>query len=599
MRPRGLRAELQRAPPGACRGRERLVSHGATAARLTARTRGSCPTPRRTRHSSSDETRSGTSSSPTSSPHGSRCSTARAASGRARVLRAGVAHHLRQLRPAEPRRARHARVRRRRVQHLARRPHRRRSRTASGGRGTDPSGHGLEPAPSSTWRSPTPSHAWSERCEGDLSSSSTSSRSTSCTTREEERRGHLRGRVPARGRTGPTSAPTSSSSIREDALAKLDRFKGRIPNLFDNYLRIEHLDREAARAAIEKPARAYNRVHATDGSPVAHRAGARRGGPGQVETGQVCWARPGAARSSARGRRAGSDRNALPPARDDAAVGRGAPRGLALPAAGDAHRLGGAERIVRTHLDEAMGALPRTSRTSRHAVFHHLVTPSGTKIAHTAPDLADYADRPGAELEPILETLSGPGIRILRPVAPPARPAVDAALRDLPRRPGSRPSSTGGPATSTGNSARKPELETEDCTSTGRRGRRRRDCEAPSPAGGPSTYWPPLAVGAPTSAGCGPAGCRARRRSRITPRRRGARDRTLLRQGSRLDARDTAATLSRDDTAFTPRTRRRSYRRRSDTTGRTWEARDRPLHGECSRRPIGNWMWQAELSPDG
>jgi hypothetical protein len=36
-------------------------------------------------------------------------------------------------------------------------------------------------------------------------------------------------------------------SIRDDALAKLDRFKGRITNLFDNYLRIEHLDREAAR----------------------------------------------------------------------------------------------------------------------------------------------------------------------------------------------------------------------------------------------------------------------------------------------------------------------------------------------------------------
>jgi hypothetical protein len=42
-------------------------------------------------------------------------------------------------------------------------------------------------------------------------------------------------------------------SIREDALAKLDRFKGRIPNLFDNYLRMKHLDRESARAAIEKP----------------------------------------------------------------------------------------------------------------------------------------------------------------------------------------------------------------------------------------------------------------------------------------------------------------------------------------------------------
>jgi len=32
-------------------------------------------------------------------------------------------------------------------------------------------------------------------------------------------------------------------AMREDALSRLDRFKGRIPNLFDNYLRIGHLDR--------------------------------------------------------------------------------------------------------------------------------------------------------------------------------------------------------------------------------------------------------------------------------------------------------------------------------------------------------------------
>ena len=55
-------------------------------------------------------------------------------------------------------------------------------------------------------------------------------------------------------------------AIREDAVAKLDRFKGQIPNLFDNYLRIEHLDREAAREAIELPLERYN----------AHRAGRPR-----------------------------------------------------------------------------------------------------------------------------------------------------------------------------------------------------------------------------------------------------------------------------------------------------------------------------------
>src|SRR5205823_1247132 len=46
-------------------------------------------------------------------------------------------------------------------------------------------------------------------------------------------------------------------SIREDALAKLDRFKGRIPYLFDNYLRLDRLDLRAARLAIEGPLRRW------------------------------------------------------------------------------------------------------------------------------------------------------------------------------------------------------------------------------------------------------------------------------------------------------------------------------------------------------
>jgi hypothetical protein len=50
-------------------------------------------------------------------------------------------------------------------------------------------------------------------------------------------------------------------SIREDPIAMLDRFKGRIPHLFENYLRIDHLSRDAARDAIEKPIEEFNRLH--------------------------------------------------------------------------------------------------------------------------------------------------------------------------------------------------------------------------------------------------------------------------------------------------------------------------------------------------
>ncbi|MGM3307996.1 nSTAND1 domain-containing NTPase [Anabaena sp. WFMT] len=49
-------------------------------------------------------------------------------------------------------------------------------------------------------------------------------------------------------------------SIREDALAKLDYFKGRIfRNLLDNRIAIKHLNRQSAQDAIEKPITEYNR----------------------------------------------------------------------------------------------------------------------------------------------------------------------------------------------------------------------------------------------------------------------------------------------------------------------------------------------------
>ena len=41
--------------------------------------------------------------------------------------------------------------------------------------------------------------------------------------------------------------------IRDDALAELDAFKGRVPGLFGNVLRLDHLDVDSARAAIVEP----------------------------------------------------------------------------------------------------------------------------------------------------------------------------------------------------------------------------------------------------------------------------------------------------------------------------------------------------------
>ena len=53
--------------------------------------------------------------------------------------------------------------------------------------------------------------------------------------------------------------------VRDDALADLDAFKRRLPALFGNLLRLDHLTRAAARSAIEGPLRAYAELGGPDG----------------------------------------------------------------------------------------------------------------------------------------------------------------------------------------------------------------------------------------------------------------------------------------------------------------------------------------------
>ncbi len=205
-------------------------------------------------------------------------------------------------------------------------------------------------------------------------------------------------------------------SMREDALAQLDRFKGRIPNLFDNYLRVEHLDREAARAAIVRPLEPFNRQH-PDAPPVTIEPALVEQVLDQVRTGEVVLGEGGQGSVAAAG---GETRIETPYLQlvmtrlweEESREGSRVLRQSTL------QRLGGAERIVRTHLDAAMAALPPDEQETAARMFRMLVTPSGTKIAHTVKDLAAYAELPRDQLEPVLEKLSGRG-RILRPVAPP------------------------------------------------------------------------------------------------------------------------------------------------------------------------------------
>jgi hypothetical protein len=69
------------------------------------------------------------------------------------------------------------------------------------------------------------------------------------------------------------------------------------------------------------------------------------------------------------------------------------------------------------HLDETMKSLSGDEQGVAAAVFHHLVTPSGTKIAYTIADLSAYTGISHVRLESLFTKLSH-DLRIIRPLAP-------------------------------------------------------------------------------------------------------------------------------------------------------------------------------------
>jgi CHASE2 domain-containing sensor protein len=202
-------------------------------------------------------------------------------------------------------------------------------------------------------------------------------------------------------------------SIREDALAALDRLHARVPTLLDNLIRVEHLDRDDAREAVVRPLERWNELEAGDGAGVAIEPELVEETLRQVQAGKLVI------RDELGAGRAGGDpaetRVEAPYLQlvltrlwdEERAAGS---RTLHL---ATLERLGGADEIVRTHLDAALAGLSKRERDLSWRVFRQLVTPSGTKIAHRPGDLAEYAGVSEAATDGLLQKLSGQ-TRILR-----------------------------------------------------------------------------------------------------------------------------------------------------------------------------------------
>jgi len=201
-------------------------------------------------------------------------------------------------------------------------------------------------------------------------------------------------------------------AIREDALAELDVFTGRIPNVFGNYLPLDRLDRAAGRAAILGPLERYNSLVDPD-APVEIEPELVDVVLDEVAAGRVALGDPGKGAAAKDGGLDAIEAPFLQLVMErlwEAETGRGA-RVLRRSTLSE---LGGAEAIVRAHLERAVGALAPAQRDVAARIFNHLVTPSGTKIAHRVGDLADYAHVPEDELRPVLARLGEE--RVLRPL---------------------------------------------------------------------------------------------------------------------------------------------------------------------------------------
>lgn len=200
--------------------------------------------------------------------------------------------------------------------------------------------------------------------------------------------------------------------VREDALARLDAFKSRLPGLLANRVRLDHLTRDAGRRAIVGPIERFGElVPEEEGLAVE---------PGLVEA-VLDGVRAGAFLSAARGRgvaKRSESRHRIETPYLQVVMQRlwevERAEGSRVLRLRTLERLGGPGRIVEEHLERALAALTPAQKQLAARMFNHLVTPSGMKIAHGDADLAGYAAASQEEVAPVLDVLGRE--RILRPV---------------------------------------------------------------------------------------------------------------------------------------------------------------------------------------
>ena len=189
---------------------------------------------------------------------------------------------------------------------------------------------------------------------------------------------------------------TFLAAIREDAIGKLDRFKPRVPALFSNLLRLDHLTKESARAAILEPLRLYRQQYGEGYGPTGIE---RPLVEFLLETLRPLELTPGlvSGNSSDAGTTMplGGQQKRIEPALLQIVLTRLWERerelGSAVIRQSTLAELGDLNNLIADFVNEAMCKLDERERSTAALFFDRLITPSGTKIALTQGDIEAYA----------------------------------------------------------------------------------------------------------------------------------------------------------------------------------------------------------------
>lgn len=214
-------------------------------------------------------------------------------------------------------------------------------------------------------------------------------------------------------------------SIREEWVAKLDHFKGPLPSFFENNLRLKHLERPAAAAAISEPMRVFRERSGAGGQHVGipeevvkevlddlQKHGSSLG-PGDAGLG-------GASRGAAPQQPASpliqaSYLQLLMQELWEEQRERDGSHVLQLKTL---EELGGVEGVTRNFVAKKMEKLSAGEQDVAASIFRFLVTSSGTKYAQPIQTLAHWSDSDAETLAPVLDKLGDEQFNLLRRTEP-------------------------------------------------------------------------------------------------------------------------------------------------------------------------------------